>query len=43
MNACGCGFVLRACLVHSDIIGGAMYFPEAPADLQRTRVSYIIE
>ena len=27
----------------SDIIGGAMYFPEAPADLQRTRVSYIIE
>ena len=27
----------------SDIIGGAMYFPEVPADLQRTRVSYIIE
>ena len=27
----------------SGIIVGAMYFPEAPADLQRTRASYIIE
>ena len=27
----------------SGIIVGAMYFPEAPADLRRTRASYIIE
>ena len=27
----------------SGIIVGAMYFPEAPDDLQRTRASYIID